>query len=148
MFERRRYELPRYGGRRLSSSSRVPLVCSSVLYLRRRNLCRCPNTSLSEFSRAMNRRKANIMESDDKTPPVQCVRRVSWHFPAAIRLRFAQEIGSVEPSVRSIKVVGGSRVASSATFSFVGTHLQHFTVVFLQFGQTMSDNGLNDRGSE
>ncbi|GBP97849.1 hypothetical protein EVAR_57031_1 [Eumeta japonica] len=45
-------------------------------------------------------------------------------FPAAIRLRFAQEIGSVEPSVRFIKVGGGgSRVASSATFNFVGTHL-------------------------
>ncbi|GBP86348.1 hypothetical protein EVAR_55275_1 [Eumeta japonica] len=27
----------------------VPLVCSSVLCLRRRNSCRCPNTSLSEF---------------------------------------------------------------------------------------------------
>ncbi|GBP12283.1 hypothetical protein EVAR_75579_1 [Eumeta japonica] len=50
-------------------------------------------------------------------------------FPAAIRLRFAQEIGSVEPSVRFIKVGSGSRVASSATFNFVGTHLQHFTVV-------------------
>ncbi|GBP42333.1 hypothetical protein EVAR_29589_1 [Eumeta japonica] len=38
------------GRRLLSSSSRVPLVCSSVLCLRRRNSCRCPNTSLSSSS--------------------------------------------------------------------------------------------------
>ncbi|GBO99073.1 hypothetical protein EVAR_418_1 [Eumeta japonica] len=70
-------------------------------------------------------------------------------FPAAIRLRFAQEIGSVEPSVRFIKVGRrvSCRVISDVQFRRHPPPTFHRRV-FLQFGQTMSDNGLNDRGSE